>query len=162
MGLFEDERYRLALQLSTSQRTCPVCLRSLVRRGMYSIGDMHHVFVRRGPIGNDDSLWVPENIALVHHACHMDRGSFNIHAAAMIARRCGVPAIEKWLESLPFRVPPDAHSSFFEYKRLAQMESVDRCRQCGFRTLHHPTSGSPQILPGLHVCWRCFSLTDVL
>ena len=86
--------YKTKLHLSHTQSRCPVCLNPLM-----GMGDGHHVLVRRGSYP-PELLYVPQNVRLVDHTCHMERGSFNTHAIAMILGEYDLNELGEWLYTL--------------------------------------------------------------
>jgi hypothetical protein len=154
--------YDVKLLLSLKQGMCPICFRPLpfAWDSLTRIGDGHHVIVRRGAF-EDDLLWVPENIVLVHHSCHMREGQATIHECAMLIRRFGgTSEIEKWHYNLPWRGReggfPAAWITATKYYGLG---SVIKCPRCGVFSLHSPITGQALSLQEPGVCWNCFNLT---
>ncbi len=147
--------YACKMRLGQRQYLCPMCLRPLPREGLVRVGDGHHVLVHRSDLGNLPELWTPMNVRLVHHACHMERGSFNTHAVAMIVHDFGAEEVAAWLDSLSAKV---RHG----YDQLAdllalQVEAIRArpCAYCGHHALH--TLDGPVPRDGERaICWNCW------
>jgi len=91
--------------LILNQKTCPACGARLYRDDEKF--DLHHLWHRRLK-QIDDLLWVPINISMVCHRCHVpETEELNYKCAVQKFRMGFTPSmVVGWLRGLPLKVVP--------------------------------------------------------
>jgi hypothetical protein len=113
----------LVTWLIKNQKTCPVCGRKLFKND--EVFDLHHLWHRR--LKQIDSLlWVPINITMLCHRCHVPETPEMNFKCAMQKFRMGFSPkqVRIWLSDLPLKVAPGLPRFFVraeeEYERRVE------------------------------------------